>query len=115
MKHIDIIYRNDSGISFYWKTSKYSSIKAQVVFRDMGFYFTLDQLKAFAHLTQDTLAQYTCKDCPAPRECRSLLLKTPSPDVDLAVSRDEVYAIQDLLDQTILRMETQQFMQTALN
>lgn len=115
MKHIDIIYQNESGISFYWKTSAYNSIKAQVVFRDMGFYFTLDQLKAFAHLTQDTLTQSTCKDCPAPRECRSLLLKTPSPDVDLAVSRDEVYAIQDLLDQTILRMETQQFMQTALN
>lgn len=115
MKNIDIIYRNESGIAFYWKTSKQGTLKAQVIFRDMGFYFTLDQLKKFAYLSEETLVHQTCKDCPAPRDCRSLLLKTPLNDVDLAVSRQEVYQIQDLLDQTILRMEMQAFMQTALN
>lgn len=115
MKHISIIYRNDTGISFYWKSVPQEELKAQLVFRDTGFYFTLDQLKRFAYQTQDTRNQITCKDCPAPASCRSLLLKTPAETVDLAVSREELEGLQDLLDQTILKMETQQFMQTALN
>ena len=115
MKHINIIYRNDFGISFYWKTAAREVLKAQVVFRDMGFYFTIDQLKTFASQTQSAKIQHACNDCPTPSTCRSLLLKTPSEFIDLAVSREELYGIQDILDQTILRMETQVFMQTALN
>jgi len=115
MKHINIIYRNETGISFYWKSVSQEELKAQLVFRDTGFYFTLDQLKHFAYQTQDTRNQLTCKDCPAPASCRSLLLKTPAETVDLAVSREELEGLQDLLDQTILKMETRQFMLTALN
>lgn len=115
MKHINIIYRNESGISFYWKTTNDSILKAQVVFRDIGFYFTVDQLKTFAFQTQAAKSQHKCKDCINPKECRSLLLKTPSDCIDLAVNKQELEDIQDLLDQTILRMEAQAYMQTALN
>lgn len=115
MKHIQIIYRNDTGISFYWKEASRAFLKAQLVFRDTGFYFTLDELKQFAWQTQETKRQITCKDCPAPTSCRSLLLKTPVSAVDLAVSREELEGLQELIDQTILKMESREFMQTALN
>ncbi|WP_405330630.1 hypothetical protein [Leeuwenhoekiella sp. LLG6367-2.1] len=115
MKNINIIYRNHSGISFYWKSANDDMLKAQVVFRDTGFYFTVDQLKTFAFQTQVAKTQYTCNDCPNPKDCRSLLLKTPSDCIDLAVSKQELDDMQDLLDQTILRMEAQSYMQTALN
>lgn len=115
MKHINIIYRNDTGITFYWKSVAQETIKTQLIFRDTGFYFTLDQLKTFASNTLETQKQIACKDCPTPASCRSLLLKTPVEAVDLAVSREELDGLQDLIDQTILKIETQRFMETALN
>lgn len=116
MKHIDILYQNEFGIAFYWKeNTKDQAALAQIVFRDMGFYLSLDEVKRFAYATQHSLQQAICKDCPAGENCRSLLLKTPSLKVDLAVSRNELYLIQDLLDKTILRMETKQYIKQALN
>lgn len=115
MKYIDIIYRSDYGIAFYWKEKRESGGKlAQIVFREMGFYLTLDEIKSFAYSVQYGLQQPCCEQCDT-RNCRSLLLKTPSSKVDLAVSREELFQIQDLLDKTIIRMETQQYMATALN
>ena len=115
MKHIKIIYRNDTAISFYWKQVEQESSMAQIIFRDTGFYFTLDQLKTFAFYTQQTKNQHTCQNCPTPDSCRSMLLKTPAVAVDLAVNKEELDGLQDLLDQTILKMETHNYMKTALN
>ena len=115
MKNIKIIYSNDTAISFYWKNVAHDNLMAQVIFRDTGFYFTLDQLKTFSFYTQRAQNQHTCQNCPTPDSCRSVLLKTPVAAIDLAVNKVELDGLQDLLDQTILKMETHSYMQTALN
>ena len=116
MKHINIIYRNDFGIAFYWEKGKVENgLTAQVVFRDMGFYLTLDELKSFSYQVAASIAQPNCQNCPNKEDCRSLLLKTPSDKIDLAISRSELFQLQELLDNVIIRVDTQKYMTFALN
>ena len=116
MEHVNIIYKNDFGIGFYWAgASEKLSFTAQVIFRDIGFYLTLDELKSFSYQVIEGLSQRHCDNCPHKGECRSLLLKTPSKKIDLAISRNELYELQDLLDNIIIRMDTKRYMSYALN
>lgn len=116
MKHIDIIFKNDLGISFFWKKNEQSNINlAQVVFRDIGFYLSLDELKEFSEMVQVSLQHSTCAECPHGKDCRSFLLKTPSSKIDLAISQNELNGLRELLDQTIIKMDTIIYIQGSLN
>ncbi|MEH6406259.1 MAG: hypothetical protein V7767_03175 [Leeuwenhoekiella sp.] len=116
MEHINIIYRNDFGIAFYWNAEGIrQNFTAQLIFRDMGFYLSLDELKSFSYQVIEGLAQSLCNDCPHKGHCRSLLLKTPSSKIDIAISRTELLDLQDLIDNVIIRMDTKKYMSFALN
>ncbi len=108
MNAIDKIYSNEIGISFFWKRETYTKMpKVQLVFRDIGFLLTLSELKDFSDLCVVTKQSQCCADCKDPKNCRSLLLRTPSEKIDLAVSRDELDQIQELINETILKVELQ--------
>ena len=116
MDHINIIYRNHFGIAFYWQdVIEKPTLTAQIIFRDMGFYLSLDELKSFSYQVVEGLSQRHCDNCTNKGDCRSLLLKTPSAKIDLAISRNELLDLQDLLDNVIIRMETKKYMSFALN
>ncbi|MAZ26873.1 MAG: hypothetical protein CL868_07315 [Cytophagaceae bacterium] len=116
MKHIDIIFKNDHGISFFWKKNEQSTVDlAQVVFRDIGFYLTLDELKEFSNLVSVSLQHAVCQNCPHGKDCRSFLLKTPAAKIDLAISLNELNGLQELLDKTIIKMDTIIYIQGSLN
>ncbi len=106
MSAIDKIYSNEMGISFFWKRETAVSIpKIQLVFRDIGFLLSLGELKDFSDCCATTIQSQCCSQCKDSQNCRSLLLRTPSDIIDLAVSKEEVYQIQELINGTILRIE----------
>ncbi|WP_025743665.1 hypothetical protein [Aquimarina pacifica] len=106
MNAIDKIYSNELGISFYWKQEKKDKIpRIQVVFRDVGFLLTLNELKDFSDACLVTIRTQGCGQCAQSKHCRSLLLRTPSDKVDMAVSRQELDQIQELIVGTIFRIE----------
>ncbi len=115
MENASIIYQNEFAIAFYLPTPNNSNLAAQLVFRDMGFYLTLDDLKKFSYQTADSLYKRKCANCPHQDNCRSLLLRTPSSKMDLAVSHNELCLLRELLDHTILRVEAQNYMTFAFN
>ncbi len=106
MQGINKIYSNEIGISFYWKNpSPSDAYKIQLIFRDIGFLLTIEELRFFANSCQLTYTSHTCADCKLGNDCRNLLLKTPSDKIDIAVSINELDQIMNLLDHTILKAE----------
>ncbi len=112
MNAIDQIYSNEIGISFYWKELKATSLpKVQLVFRDMGFLLTLNELKDFMTACCITKASDCYRQCPYQHSCRSLLLRTPSEKIDIAVSKDELEEIYELIKGTVFKIELAQWSQ----
>ncbi len=107
MNELEIIYQNEFGISFYWKNR---TEKIQVVFREIGFHLNIYELKNFRGKVIASLAQNCCQNCQTSQTCRSLLLKTPSENIDLAVNREELTLLNDLLGTTIHKLELQDYL-----
>ncbi len=106
MSSIDKIYANDFGISFYWrKKGNVAENKVQLIFRDTGFLLTLSELKDFSKSCAATLTSINCKDCIYKSSCKSLLLRTPSEKIDLAVNHNELLQINELIKGTIFNVE----------
>ncbi len=106
MNAIDKIYSNEMGISFFWKKEMHTSMpRVQLVFRDIGFLLTLNELKDFSDSCTTTIQSACCSECKDPQHCKSLLLRTPSDKIDLAVNREEIHQIQELINGTIFRIE----------
>ncbi|WP_298319866.1 hypothetical protein [uncultured Aquimarina sp.] len=109
MSAIDKIYSNKVGISFFWKKQQQlvTTPKIQLVFRDIGFLLTLNELKDFSDACKITEQSQCCAQCVDHQNCRSLLLRTPSEKIDLAISKDELEQVQELINGTIFRIELQ--------
>ncbi len=106
MNGIDKIYSNSLGMSFYWKNEQHAVLpKIQVVFKDVGFLLTINELKDFSNTCMVTIRTSCCTDCKGKEQCKSLLLRTPSDKIDLAVNRIELSKIHDLLCETIFKVE----------
>ncbi|WP_299435435.1 hypothetical protein [uncultured Aquimarina sp.] len=114
MSAIDKIYSNKVGISFFWKKQQAtSSPKVQLVFRDIGFLLTLNELKDFSEACRITEESQCCDQCEGNQNCRSLLLRTPSDKIDLAISKDELEQVQELINGTVFRIELQHWVTNA--
>ncbi|TSE06406.1 hypothetical protein [Aquimarina algiphila] len=111
MSAIDKIYSNELGISFFWKQENHISIpRVQLVFKDIGFLLSLNELKDFSSACITTLQSQCCSQCKDTQHCRSLLLNTPSDKIDLAVNKEELLQIQELINGTIYKVELQNWM-----
>ena len=111
MHDIHKIYCNDIGISFFWKQDKPQQFsKIQVVFKDIGFLLTIAELKVFLSHCSTTYQSQCCHSC-SNKECRSLLLRTPSDNIDLAVSQHELEHIQELIRSTLFKATLTDWMQ----
>lgn len=108
MKEINKIYHNEVGIGFYWKKEEDSpQKKIQLVFRDTGFYLTFSQLKEFSSIIENTVKNNACSHCPHNNNCRSTLLKTPAAFIELAVNKNELYGLLDLVKGVLFKIEMQ--------
>ncbi len=112
MKQIAQLYGNDFGMSFYWtKDDNIIRQKVQLVFKETGFYFSVEELKVFIDLIKESASKNSCcKDCEMKSRCHKFLLKTPCVQVDLAVSMNELNAIEDLVKGTLFKINMHEFL-----
>ncbi|MDH7446201.1 hypothetical protein [Aquimarina sp. 2201CG14-23] len=114
MSAIDRIYSNKLGISFFWKKKERNTLsKVQLVFRDIGFLLTLNELKDFSDACILAKQSQCCDDCNHDQHCRSLLLRTPSDKIDLALNKEELDQVQELINGTIFRIELEDWVKNV--
>ncbi|MBC9796740.1 hypothetical protein [Sinomicrobium weinanense] len=112
MNEIYCIYRNDIGIAFQWKTdlAKNNSKKLQIVFRDMGFYLLPEEVSDFYNCVCSAREFERCAGCSHNKEYRSILLRTPANQVDLAVNTYELQQIEDLIEGTLFQLRLDSYL-----
>lgn len=107
MKQIEQIYVNDMGMAFFWKQQEtVIQDKVQLVFKETGFYFSVDELQRFMVLIKESCRRnHTCESCAIKSQCHKFLLKTPVAQIDLAVSMKELDGIRDLVEGALFKIE----------
>ncbi|WP_125717868.1 hypothetical protein [Flavobacterium ustbae] len=115
MKDIEQIYRNDFGISFYWKEgNEIISDKIQLLFKQMGFYFSIEELNEFHDLIEDCVTDQNNYDTRGvKRVFDKFLLKTPYIALDLEISPMELNSIKDLVDGSLFRLQLNEYIYGA--
>lgn len=113
MEEIIKIYENKIGISFQWVNT--TTHLTQIVFRDLGFHLSLYEIEMFLEKIEKTKLQGKCNQCCLGEDCRSLLLKTPSNKVSLAVSAVELEQIEDLLKGTLFQLRLTTYLEEICN
>ncbi|CAA0157323.1 DUF6686 family protein [Tenacibaculum maritimum] len=109
MENINRVYNNEIGISFFWRDRNYSE-KVQIIFKDIGFHLTTQEIEYFNKYILEAKLQERCSTCEAGRFCRSILLKTPSGKVSMAVSLNELELIEDLLSGTLFQLNLSDYL-----
>ncbi|MUH36694.1 hypothetical protein D9O36_12645 [Zobellia amurskyensis] len=106
MEDINPIYHNPFGVAFQWKrNSTKDTKKVQIVFRDTGLLLSQNELEQFKKNIECTMnSDAHCNDCNQHETCRSLLLDTPAPQITLAMSMQELDAVQDLIEGTLFQL-----------
>jgi hypothetical protein len=104
------IYGNSLGIAFYWNQINQEDVdKIQLVFKETGFNLNLSELEYFSKLIAESQKQISkCSDCKTHSSCHRFLLQTPAKQIDLAVSKQELRAIKDLVNGTIFLLKIHQ-------
>lgn len=111
MQEIDFIYKNDFGLSFYWvKSDKVLKDSIQIVFRDMGFYLSLEEVITFSKLINQAKRRPRCASCSTPNCCRSILLRTPFSKVDLALDPGELDQMDDLINGVLFHTSLREYL-----
>ncbi|WP_426090741.1 DUF6686 family protein [Flavobacterium sp. DSR3-2] len=115
MQEIKQIYHNNLGTSFYWRKDNGLLLdKVQLVFKEMGFYFTQQELQSFKRCIEDSYNQNNCcNDCELKNKCQKFLLKTPCSQIDLAVSMEELNAVKDLVEGTLFKINLDEYLHGA--
>jgi len=110
MKDIEQIYRNDFGISFYWKEgNEIISDKIQLLFKQMGFYFSVEELNEFHDLIEECITDHNDYTNGVKRAFDKFLLKTPYVAIDLEISPMELNSIKDLVDGSLFRLHLNEY------
>lgn len=96
------VFDNNIGISFQWKKN---AALTQVIFRDIGFHLSMDEIELFMEETALSRSKQPCLGCKLGADCRSMLLQTPVPKVSIAVSLNELNEIEELLKGTLFQLQ----------
>ena len=112
MQEIKQIYYNHLGPAFYWRKDNDVVVdKVQLVFREMGFYFTPYELQLFKRCIDESYIQNNCcDDCELKNKCHKFLLKTPCSQIDLAISMEELDAVKDLVEETLFKINLDNYL-----
>ncbi|NAS31023.1 hypothetical protein GTQ40_08590 [Flavobacteriaceae bacterium R38] len=113
MDDIHHLYHNDFGIAFQWKKDALredSSKKIQLIFRDTGFYLEPEEILLFSKQIKSAKRMHSCENCDSTPSCRNILLSTPSKHIDLAVSKNELTMIDDLIKGTLFQINLNGFL-----
>ena len=110
MRDIDTIYHNNFGIAFRWvtETSKPNK-KIQLVFRDMGFMLSKNELLLFAENIKGASNLDSYCECEH-QQCRDLLLETPLSQLSLAINHEELNVLYDLVQGTLFKLNLEGYL-----
>lgn len=111
MEQIHQIYFNNLGITFYWeKEEGIIPNRIQLIFKEIGLFFTVPELKDFNYLIDESIAKNNCcENCNLNSNCK-YLLKTPLYPLDLSVSMNELKEIKDLVNGTLFRIQMEKYL-----
>ena len=112
MSDVYKIYDNQIGISFKWHKD---SLLTQIIFKNVGFHLCLEEIELFIDQIQLSRVHKSCLDCKMSDDCKSLLLRTPSSNVSMAVSLKELNDIEDLLNGTMFQLELNDYLKDLCN
>tara|TARA_E500000318_G_scaffold76764_1_gene71447 strand:+ start:800 stop:1159 length:360 start_codon:yes stop_codon:yes gene_type:complete len=102
-KEICKIYHNPIGIAFRWQIPfEKTSENVQVVFNNMGFHLSKEEIELFSYqvaCSRESISSYD--RCAFKKDCKNILLETPSASVSLAVNENELEQLDDLLNGTL--------------
>ncbi|OIQ15415.1 MAG: hypothetical protein BM557_11260 [Flavobacterium sp. MedPE-SWcel] len=105
MKEIQQIYHNDFGLAFYWiRNEEVLTQRVQLIFKETGFYLLPEELLQFSFLIESTSKKQGCAGC-CKEGCGKVLLKTPIKAIDVAVSKQELFYIKDLVKGTLFNLQ----------
>ncbi len=113
MDDIIPLYSNDFGMAFQWRKSVLKdNSKVQVVFKDTGFFITRHELVYFSESIIDTIEKnyLEFQENIACDSCRKLLLNTPANQVSLALDRNELLLIKDLIEGTLFQLDLENYL-----
>lgn len=112
MEQIQQIYLNSLGITFYWeKEEGVIPNRVQLIFKEIGLFFTVDELNEFEYLIDESIAKNNCCEGCALRNANcKFLLKTPLYQLDLSVSLGELKFLKDLVNGTLFRIKMEIYM-----
>lgn len=111
-KDIQAIYYNNFGIVFKWdKTIARDESTVQMVFRDMGFYLTYDEIGTFYNNVHIAKKCLTCKFCAKNGDKRNILLRTPCEKIDIVVDKHELKSIEDLIEGTLFQLKLDNYIE----
>lgn len=115
-KNIQPIYYNNFGIAFKWHESIVKDKSTvQMVFRDMGFYLTHNEISMFynnVHLAKKCLS---CEFCKNAGDKRNILLRTPCKKIDIVVDKKELESIEDLIEGTLFQLKLDNYIEQLCN
>lgn len=113
MNEIEQLYHNDMGVAFHWiKQGVVLKDKVQIVFKETGFYFSVNEIKQFANIIDKTCNEVKCAGCRY-SGCHKFLLKTPLQQLDLAVCQNELMQIKDLVQGTLFHIQLSEYLNTT--
>ena len=112
MEQIQQIYLNSLGIAFYWeKDTGIIPDRIQLIFKEIGLFFTVNELSEFEHLIDESLIKNNCcEDCALKNSNCKFLLKTPLYQLDLSVSTSELKYLKDLVNGTLFRIRMENYL-----
>nr|WP_288836069.1 hypothetical protein [uncultured Flavobacterium sp.] len=112
MEQIHQIYLNSLGIAFFWEKEEGNiPNRVQLIFKEIGLFFSITELREFEYLINESIAKNSCcEGCALRNSNCKFLLKTPLHQIDLSVSMDELNKIKDLVNGTLFRINMESYL-----
>lgn len=112
MEQIHQIYLNSLGIAFFWEKEEGSiPNRVQLIFKEIGLFLSIHELKDFEYLINESIAKNSCCEaCTLKNSNCKFLLKTPMHQIDLSVSMEELNKIKDLVNGTLFRINMESYL-----
>ncbi|WP_248723448.1 hypothetical protein [Seonamhaeicola sp. ML3] len=117
MEDINIIYKTNIGLSFYWKRGPLRQVnKLNIVINDIALHLSYSELTEFSKNIDTALSRKSahCKDCPHKSNCEVTMLETPIPQITFVKSYQEIKSIQDLVKGTLFELDLNSMLKEIL-
>ena len=113
MQGIKRIHYNSIGIVFHWEHDliNNNTDSYQVIIKNVGFYLLKNELKTFVDCIEETKSN-PCNHCMKQTNCGTFLLRTAVEKVDVAVSKTELFLIEDLIKGALFQIELKEYLNT---